>query len=702
RKVTREGIITTFAGNGQQGSAGDGGQATAAELNCPVGVAVDAAGDLYIADSADHRVRRVTREGIITTFAGNGQRGDAGDGGQATAAELSHPVGVVVDAAGDLYIADSANHRVRKVTREGIITTFAGNGQQGSAGDGGQATAAELGHPMGVAVDGAENLYIADFLNHRVRRVTREGIITTFAGSDQKGYAGDGGPATAASLSLPSTVAVDGAESIYITDRDNHRVRKVTRGGIITTVAGTGVAGEGAEGIAAVEAQLYLPWGVIVAPSGDLYFSDRSNNRVRKVCKVAAVTPLPPPVADLYGEVVHPVVVPHGQEFDLGARIRNRGPATADGQDITVVLTLADGLESVYAANGPRLTRSFNGTKLAANDGSLDGVFRLRAADSAKAGTYENTLEIQYGGDLNLKDNTFALPVTLVVPQPVADEHALTITQENIPEADPGQSTHLILRYTAPAGQPVNPGIITHRITAPTGFTFTGQATSTYPDTIQGAVTGSLDDHEILDGGRTLVIRANPHLNTTETDTGTLVYTISLTAQPDAQPGAAGDGSASIGQRPPVQIRATVTGTTVKPTVDITQAHHHRAQVKPGQQGAHPAVFKITNTGPAPLAPHHITFTAPEGLRFARDQLHSWDDEEDRQITLDATRSDNNRTLTVPGAALGLNPNRWALLYPALNITADATPGEAEVTVRIGSTSAFVTGHATITISIQA
>ncbi|MEU1409614.1 NHL repeat-containing protein, partial [Streptomyces sp. NPDC005728] len=642
------------------------------------------------------RVRKVTPNGIITTVAGNGQAGYVSDGGPAVATTLNGPIGVAVDGSGNLYIADYFNHRVRKVTPNGIITTVAGNGQAGFVSDGGPAVATTLNFPRDVAVDGSGNLYIADHRNHRVRKVTPNGIITTVAGNGQAGFNADGGPAITTSVQSPAAVTTDRSGNLYIADHSSHRVRKVAPDGVITTVAGTGIAGYVADGGPATGERLYEPDGLFVAPSGDLYIADRYNHRVRKVCGVAAAVPLALPVSDLYGEVVLPVMVPRRQEFDLGARVHNRGPAIASGEHITVVLTLADGLESAQENNGRRLTRTFPGTDLAPNKGSLDGVFRVRAMDTAKPGTYESTLEIQYGGDLNLKDNTFTLPVTVVVPEPAADERALIVYQENIPEAAPGRSARFHLRYVSPVGQPVNPGIITQRFTAPTGFTFTGRPTYTYPDTIQGAITGDLE-HEINDSGRTLIIRANPHLNTTDTDRGTHLYSIGLNAQPDATPGLVGDGSASIGQRPPVQIVAKVTGTEAEHSVRIVQTQLDKARVRPGQQWAYPVVLTLTNTGRTRIGRQDIVLTAPQGLWFTENRVMMSREGHTGETELAGQRSDGNRTLTLRGAAVDLAPGKWAVIYPEMEVETDAPAGAVRVGIRIGN-PAFATWQATITI----
>jgi len=275
------------AGNGTKGYSGDGGAATSAELNAPNDVAVDSAGNIYIADTLNDRIRKVTvSTGIITTVAGNGAGGYSGDGGSATSAEIFQPDGLAVDSAGNIYIADTFNYRVRKVTKStGIISTVAGDGTYGYSGDGGLATSAELGEPTDVAVDAAGNIYIADPGFARIRKVTvSTGIISTVAGNGTQGYSGDGGPATSAELSSPDGVTVDGAGNIYIADLYNERVRKVTVStGIISTVAGDGTAGYSGDGGPATGAEIYYPDGLAVDTAGNIYIADTENFRIRGV-----------------------------------------------------------------------------------------------------------------------------------------------------------------------------------------------------------------------------------------------------------------------------------------------------------------------------------------------------------------------------------------------------------------------------------
>ena len=280
RKVDSSGNISTVAG----GAIGDGGAAVAARLNGPRDVAPDGSGNLYIADRGNHRIRKVDSSGNISTVAGTGTSGFGGDGGAAGAARLNHPVSVALDGSGNLYIADPVNQRIRKVDSSGNISTVAGTGTSGFSGDGGAATAAQLNYPYGVAVDGSGNLYFADWLNQRIRKVDSSGNITTVAGTGtSSGFSGDGGAATAARLANPRDVAPDGSGNLYIADTGNHRIRKVDSSGNITTVAGTGTYGFSGDGGAAVAAQLNSPYGVAPDGSGNLYIADAGNQRIRKV-----------------------------------------------------------------------------------------------------------------------------------------------------------------------------------------------------------------------------------------------------------------------------------------------------------------------------------------------------------------------------------------------------------------------------------
>lgn len=295
RKVSSDGSIITVAGGSGAGSigVGDGGLATNAFLSAPFGVAADSAGSLYIADSNNGRIRKVELTGLIRTVAGDGGFGFNGDDVPAITSSLSNPLRVTFDRSGNFYIADSASQRIRKVDRNGVITTVAGNGTVGFAGDGGPATKASLRFPTDVAVDSAGKLYIADTDNQRIRVVATNGTISTLAGTGTAGLSGDGGPATSATLNGPVAIAADAFGNVYFSESQNHIIRKVSANGIISTVAGNGQSGFSGDGGPATSASLFAPYGLALDGKGALYVADRFNNRIRKVQLQAQLSTLP-------------------------------------------------------------------------------------------------------------------------------------------------------------------------------------------------------------------------------------------------------------------------------------------------------------------------------------------------------------------------------------------------------------------------
>ncbi len=338
RKVAPNGIITTFAGTGVTGFSGDGGAATSARLNSPYAVVADNSGNVYIADAGNNRVRKVSVTGVISTFVGTGTDASSIRGGSGTTVPVSEPHGLAVDASGNLYVSEYGTERISKVDPNGNLTPFAGNFGYGVSGDGGPALSASFASPQGLAVDGAGNLYVADSDNNRIRKITPDGIVTTVAGGGASGYdgdsgtagqarffspfgvatdnagnvyvsdtdnhrirkinvqsatvslvaggvgaPGDGGAATSAQLFAPNSTAVDAQGYVYIADTNNHRVRRVTPAGVITTVAGTGVPGFSGEGGAATAAQLFSPQGVAIDSFGQLLIADTGNQRIRRI-----------------------------------------------------------------------------------------------------------------------------------------------------------------------------------------------------------------------------------------------------------------------------------------------------------------------------------------------------------------------------------------------------------------------------------
>lgn len=303
RKISPAGIITTFAGYPFSfGYSGDGGPATLAQLNSPWGLATDGSGNLYIADYGNNRVRRVSPAGIITTVAGSGVAGYAGDGGPATAAQLNEPSGLATDLHGNLYISEEGNNVVRKVSAAGIISTFAGNGGRGFGGDGGPAVLAVLWAPIAVATDGADNVYVSDLANNRVRKIDTAGIITTIAGGGPDSL-GDGGPATSARFDQVYALAWFGG-CLYVSDPTSETIRRIDKHGIITNYAGNYSCCYNGDGIPATAAEFHWPLGLAADACGNLYIGDAQNNRIRKIieCTLPATTPISGPDTLCAGE----------------------------------------------------------------------------------------------------------------------------------------------------------------------------------------------------------------------------------------------------------------------------------------------------------------------------------------------------------------------------------------------------------------
>lgn len=272
--------VTTLAGSGNSGYAE--GTRTAASFSSPHGVAVDSAGNVYVADFGNHRIRKISPIGEVVTLAGSGNSGYID--GIGTAASFSYLEDIAVDRAGNVYVADRDNHRIRKISPIGVVTTLAGSGNRGFAD--GLGISASFDVPTSVSVDVAGNVYVADLYNHCIRKISPAGLVTTFAGSGSNGYVDAMG--SAASFSNPNGVAVDEAGNVYVSDRNNNRIRKISPAGMVTTLAGSGIYGF-ADGIGAA-ARFNGPLGVAVDGDGNVYVADEGNNRIRKISPSGLVT----------------------------------------------------------------------------------------------------------------------------------------------------------------------------------------------------------------------------------------------------------------------------------------------------------------------------------------------------------------------------------------------------------------------------
>ncbi len=434
RMVAPDGTIRTVAGVGTPGATGDNGQATTAQLRSPLAIAMDGSGGFYIADTGNHRIRRVFANGIIVTVAGIGTPGFSGDGGFATAAQLNFPSGLAADAAGNLYISEYGNHRIRKLDGAGFISTIAGTGVAGFNGDNQQATTAQLNTPRALALDAEGNILVADFNNQRIRKLTPGANITTIAGTGSAGFSGDGGPATAAQLQSPSGVTVDSQNSVYIADYGNHRIRKLSATGIVTTYAGTGTAAFSGDGGNATAVHLNGPWGVAVNSARDVFIADAFNHRIRRVIAPAVVATtfdsLPSGLTLTIGGT--DITAPATLQLEVGSTISLFAPPTQptnSGSRLGFAAWSDSGAQSHSVTIGPSastfvanyatqylLTRSVTpatGGSITATPSSVDGFYPQNASIQVTANPASGFTFTAFSGD-----TAGAAPATITMSAP--------------------------------------------------------------------------------------------------------------------------------------------------------------------------------------------------------------------------------------------------------------------------------------------
>jgi sugar lactone lactonase YvrE len=376
---TTAGVIRTAAGNGANANSGDSGPAIYASFGATGGVISDTQGNIYISDSAFHRVRKIGTDGRITHFAGSltGVSGNIGDFGSATSARLNRPGALAVDAQGNVYITDMGNQRIRRVDAvTGIITTYAGNGGMGFSGDNGPANQATLNNPTGLAFDAQGNLYIADRANQRIRRVDAiSKTISTVAGDGTQNFSGEDGPASGAQLNNPSDVGVDGNGNLYIVDQGNHRVRRVDGASrIIKTIAGNGVVGYDGDGGPAAQAKINLPSSLEIATDGSIFIGDAGNLRVRKLTPAGPANRAP-----VLTSTLNEQTVTRGQTLDLSLSATDE-----DGDPVTFSLLNTPSFASIVNANPVQRSATLRLAPTAA--GTFDNV-RVQAEDSKGAKT---------------------------------------------------------------------------------------------------------------------------------------------------------------------------------------------------------------------------------------------------------------------------------------------------------------------------
>ncbi len=383
-RFSSDGLMTVFAGTGVGGFSGDGGQAIAAQLDTPAGLAIARDGSVLIADYGNSRVRRVSPGGVISTIAGT-TRGSSGDGGPAVAAQLKSPALISVAADGSIVIPDEADHRVRRVGPDGRITTIAGTGMPGFSGDGGSGRLAQLDSPIGAAVTADGSVLISDQGNQRVRRLSPNGTISTFAGTGTAGSGGDGGPAAAAELSTPAGIEQAPDGTILIAEAAGHRIRRVAPDGTVSTLAGDGIAGTGGDGGLARFAELSRPLGIAVSPAGHVLVTDGQTGSLRAI--EAGLVPatvvdrqVPGPAVTVPGPVIKVPVPVRGAPAlatvtgrlrvsrRLAGRARVAFAATRAG---ALAVRVLRGSRTVLRTTGGRARAGANAARLPAGTGRL-------------------------------------------------------------------------------------------------------------------------------------------------------------------------------------------------------------------------------------------------------------------------------------------------------------------------------------------
>jgi sugar lactone lactonase YvrE len=525
-------LSRTRSGPAPQDAPPSGGEATTVPLDRPIGLAFDSAGNLYIADADDNVIREVSLTGVISTAAGDGEQGFGGDGGAPASALLDTPTGVAVDANGNLYIADSHNNRIREVSG-GVITTIAGTGTAGFSGDGGAATSAMLAGPTAVAVDSNGKVYIADTGNHRIREITGT-TIATVAGDGEQTYSGDNGPATAAGLDSPTGVAVDAAFNIYIGDTENQRVRIVSFAtGDITTLAGTGVKGFSGDGTAAAAA-LARPSGVAVDPSsGNVYLADSDNNLIRTISAGNLTT-----------------IAGNGSQGFTG----DTGASTSASLDTPLAVTALGGAVLLSDTGNNRVREVLGGVINTISGQSGSGAESLVIGSALTAVYGSGTLSATFSnngqtgtGLVTFYDGEGANPVTI-------GQASLTANVATISTGMLAVGTHYIVAsYAGDANNPpITSGVYVFVVT-PLQLTAVANSVSLLYGQAIPALTGTLTGVLAQDAGNVTAV-----FSTTATITsapGTYPITVALTGSAAANYTVvlgAGSGSVVIAQAPTV------------------------------------------------------------------------------------------------------------------------------------------------------
>ncbi|MFH0517254.1 serine/threonine protein kinase [Streptomyces sp. M41] len=531
-----DGLPGTVAGNGTAGFAGDGGPAPDGQLAFPADVAL--VGDaIFVADHANHRIRRIDGTGTLTTIAGDGLRGFAGDGGQAVRARLGFPSALAVAPDGTVFVADEMNHRIRRIDPSGVIATVAGDGSRGDGegdGDGGPACRARLNSPCAVAVDAVGRLYVGEAGIPRVRRIDGDGVVSTVVAAS--GRARGSGTADAGEAFLPAGLAVDGAGRLCIADPEGSRVLLLGSDGKLRVLAGPPDTAAGA-----TTADWGSPSAVAFDGEGVLYVADQTGHRVWRLADgaVRILAGQPDPTACEATAAVDPpdAVVPVALCYPCGLAVDPVGR-----------LLVADNFHHRIAAV-PLTTARFEGTGPVRDEKPAPEPDRDREPERERSPEPQPRPEPDRGA---------AGPPAGDDGTPSAQPARLLVRQEVGLEIRRGQSELIHVRVSST--DPWAPGRVEHHFTAPTGFVFDGRVTCAYYRADRTVIPGGNPTGTVGDGGRSLVVTDEPRLNTPGHPAAALVYTLGIRALHDAEPGRYADGRAVIASRPEVRLKASVLG----------------------------------------------------------------------------------------------------------------------------------------------
>ncbi|GAC1313447.1 MAG: hypothetical protein NVSMB2_01360 [Chloroflexota bacterium] len=538
-RVDPRGIMTTFAGQGS-GFGGDGGPATQALFANPEGIAIAPDGTVYVADTSNHRIRRITPGGIISTFAGNGSSSFSGDGGPATQASLSAPSNVAIGPDGSVYFADYGNARIRKVSPNGIITTVAGNGIVGFSGDGGPAAQAEISNIHGIAVGRDGTLFIGDTNNHRVRQVSPTGLMTTYAGNGTCCFSGDGGLATQASLSDPNGLAIGSDGTLFVAQPADERIRQISPEGIVTTLAGTGVRGYSGDGGLATQATFYFPYDVAVGPDGAVFIADEGNSTIRRIGSAF------PAIS------VGQLTIPSGDGsqlyiFDGGGRHLKTLHALTGAALYTFSHDVAGRLTSIADADGNVTTiqHDANGNPI-----GIVAPFGQQTSLAVDSSGYLSRLSSPAGNTVQFTSGAAGLLSTLTDARGGVHSFSYDALGRLTKDQEPDGSAKTLVRTDAPNGYQLN-------VTSVLGRTTTYAVSRLASNAIQRTVT-------LADGTRAVSVTSTDGKTTLTTRDGTIT---TFTEGPDPRFGMLAPITISRGVTMPSGLTAT---TTLSRSVSLT------------------------------------------------------------------------------------------------------------------------------------